>query len=86
MRESVWEEQFEEEMRSIEPNERRADDLIRGVEWVLAREATTGTNIPNTRVWYITCRDVPKGRSLIVYDAFSETRVHFLSVIQFSMN
>ncbi len=82
MKSCVWQERFSSELAKIEPNPVLADDLIRGVEWVLARDPKKGLNIEGTSVWYIVCRDNPKRRYLVIFYTFSGEKVFFMSVME----
>lgn len=82
MRTCCWEHRFEEELKQIEPNSKRADDLISGIDWVLARNPEEGNNINGSVVWQIVSRDIPKRRHLVIFYTFNDENVFFLSVIQ----
>ena len=82
MRTCVWEDRFSTELKRIEADAKRADDLICGIDWVLARDPKSGINIPNTQVWHIVSRDIPKSRHLVIFYTFSDEKVFFLSVTQ----
>lgn len=86
MRTCVWEERFSAELKKIEPDPKRADDLIAGIDWVLAREPHSGVGIASTQVWYIVSRDIPKKRHLVIYYTFSNEKVFFLSIVQSPIN
>jgi hypothetical protein len=82
MRTCVWEPGFEAELRRIEPNPELADEIMSGVEWVLAREPKNGTRLPNSELWYIVARDIPRQRHLVIFYASNPEKVFFLSIIQ----
>jgi hypothetical protein len=86
MRTCCWEARFTTELKRLEPNEKRADDLIFGIDWVLARDPKSGVSIPSTQVWYIAARDIPKKRHLVIFYTFSAEKVFFLSVVQTPIN
>ena len=86
MRECVWQHRFTAELKKIEPDQRRADDLVSGIDWALAREPQCGVSLGQTAVWYIVSRDIPKHRHLVIFYAFNEQTVFFLSVIATSIN
>jgi hypothetical protein len=82
MRTCCWEKRFEAELKRIEPNSKRADNLICGIDWVLARDPEQGINVDASPVWYIVSRDIPKARNLVIYYTFSAETVYFLSVTE----
>ncbi len=58
----VWHDpSFEADAARIEPNAEQWDEIIRGVEWRLARDPRSGERVGHTNVWA-----VPIGRSSIV--------------------
>ena len=76
-----WEKQFSDEMARLEPDPERADELVEGIDWVLARLPTYGTNIAGTNVWVISIREVAKHRTLVVFYTYSNIEIFLLSVI-----
>jgi len=74
--------QFRKELRRIESNPVRADELIDGAKWVLSRDPYRGVQLePRSRVWFVAI-DPPKGRPIGLYYAFDADKVHFLSITQ----
>jgi hypothetical protein len=82
VRTCVWEHRFSAELKRIEPDPKRADDLVAGIDWVLARDPKAGVSVPGTQVWYIVSRDIKKNRHLLIYFTFTDQEVFFLSAIQ----
>lgn len=81
MRSIVKEASFEEDLRGIEPDAKRADEFIEGAEWVLSRNPTIGTQVnPNSCVWFLPTTETSSVMPLVVYYTFNEERVHLLSV------
>ena len=67
---------FDQELAAIVPNIERADEFLEGVEMVLARLPECGTQIGNTRVWFIPGWTV----DLAIYYTFDADRVILLSI------
>jgi plasmid stabilization system protein ParE len=86
LRTVVCEHKFEAELKKIEPSARRADELIEGAIWVLARNPKCGRNVPGTSVWCVFSRDVPKGRELGIFYTFNASHVILLSVVNYSLD
>ena len=86
MRECVWENRFSAELKKIEPDQKRADDLIAGIDWVLARNPQCGVAMDGAEVWYIVSRDIPKHHHLVIFYTFNVQTVFFLSVISTSID
>lgn len=81
MRDVCYEPYFETRLAAIEPNARRADELIRGTEWVLSRYPKFGTRIaPNSHVWAVTAVEAPTISDMVIYYSFDEQKVYFLSI------
>lgn len=76
-----WEKEFESEIYQIEPDAKRADELLAGLDWVLARKPTHGVNIPGTDIWVDSVKDIPKMKHLFIYYKFSSIEIHYLDVI-----
>ena len=49
MRTVVYESEFDDELEEIEPEFERADEFIRGTEWVLSRDPESGTCVDHVR-------------------------------------
>jgi hypothetical protein len=67
---------FEQELAALEPNIERADEFLEAVEMVLARMPECGTQIGNSRVWFIPGWTV----DLAIYYTFDADRVILLSI------
>ena len=86
MRSCSWEPEFQEQLAALEPNAKRADELIFGIDWVISRNPREGSQIEETDVWYLISRDIPKRRHLIIYYTFTEEKVYFISVMESPLN
>ena len=81
LREIIKEPSFEAELATIQPDARRADEFVEGVEWELAREPLIGSEVaPDSPVWFIPMVDVPGEPSVILFYTFDEDRVWLLSI------
>jgi hypothetical protein len=76
LREIVRNRRFENELRALEPHVRRADELVEGVEIILARTPECGSQLGDSHVWFVPGYTV----TLAVYYTFDEDRVILLSV------
>lgn len=74
------EHRFETELKKIESDVVRADSLIEGPEWVLARDPSKGVHVLED-VWVFYSRDIPKRRELAIFYAFNSNFVWLLSVV-----
>lgn len=73
---------FQEQLEAIEPDVRRADEFLRGVEWLLARNPTFGQQVaPNSKVWAVASNEAPTIPNLIVYYTFDENMVYLLHIV-----
>jgi hypothetical protein len=78
-RDVIHQETFVEQLHQIENNHHRADEFIRGVEWQLSKDPTSGDRITNL-VWAITFNNPPNSESLVLYYTFNENNIWFLSI------
>lgn len=67
---------FQQEMNSIEPDVRRADEFLEGVETILARRPQSGFALKGSSVWFVPGHTV----DLSLYYAFDDNHVYFLSI------
>ena len=67
---------FEQELEAIEPDVKRADDFMIGVENVLAREPNCGHRLGESHVYFIPGWTV----DLNVYYTFNDDEVFLLSI------
>lgn len=75
----VHEKQFTRELRQIEPNPYRANEIIEASEWVLSRNPYEGIQLaPRSPVWFLPI-DLP-GKQLGLYYTFDDETVYFLSI------
>lgn len=81
-RDAIYTERFEDELRAIESNARRADEFLRGAEWTLCREPTAGTRLRReSDVWFLPMAETPTSEVLNVYYTFNDETVFFLSIV-----
>ena len=74
-------ERFERELQDIEKNPRRADEFTEAVEWTLARDPSSGTQISeNPSIWFIPMVDIRNGSSVAIYYTFDRNKVWLLSI------
>ena len=72
---------FTEQLDKIEPYAPRADDFMKGVEWVLARSPEIGQQLNlDSRVWVVTFEETHGFPGVVIYYAFSSTHVLLLSI------
>jgi len=80
-REIIHSQRFESELAEIEPDKRRADELIlSGPAWVISRKPRAGRKVGATDIWCIICLDNPKRRELSVFYRFTDETVELVSV------
>ena len=80
-RDIVRTERFERELEEIEQDPRRADEFTEAVEWTLARDPTSGTQIrEDPPIWFIPMVDLPFGSSVAIYYTFDDRKVWLLSI------
>lgn len=78
----VEEIRFSRELRAIQTNPHRADELIDAVKWTLSKEPRAGVQVaPRSPVWFIAV-DLPREPSLGIYYTFKEDgdTVHLISI------
>ena len=63
-------------MARIEPNVRRADEFLEGVETILSRQPESGYQLGDSNVWFIAGRTV----DIALYYTFDDDYVYFLSI------
>lgn len=81
-RDIVRTERFERELQKLEEDPRRADEFTEAVEWTLARDPTSGTQIKDVPpIWFIPMVDIPFGSSVAIYYTFDDSRVWLLSIL-----
>ena len=76
MRTIVRDPRFEREMAAIEPNVRRADEFLEGVEMILSRNPESGYQLDDSSVWFIPGHTI----DLALFYTFDENHVYFLSI------
>ena len=81
LRTIVRDPQFDEELRQIIPVAQHADEFVTAAEFTLARNPEIGLQArPGSDVWCIPVHDVPGVTPVILYYAFNEEKVMFLSI------
>lgn len=73
-------ERFDSQLKTIEPDAQRAQQLIEGPLWVVSRDPKAGTRVRDTDVWYVLAKDVQKNRLLIIWYSFDLKNLFLLSV------
>lgn len=81
-REFRLEPRFDAELRAIEPDPRRADLILEGIERDL-RDPAWGTRIPGTAVWFIAIKRGSFLPPYVVFYAFNRHTVALLSIRRF---
>ena len=78
----VEEEQYVRQLQDIEGDSRRADELMFGITWMLARDAGMGWRVSkDSPVWILFSNtDNADIDSLTIYYTFDSERVHLLSI------
>jgi hypothetical protein len=76
LREIIRNHRFEDELRAIQSHVKRADELVDGVEIILARSPECGSQLEDSHVWFVPGYTV----TLAVYYTFDEDHVILLSV------
>lgn len=80
-RDVVRTERFERELQDLEKDPLRADEFTEAVEWTLARDPTSGTQIKvDPPIWFIPLVDLPFGSSVAIYYTFDDNKVWLLSI------
>jgi len=67
-------------MGEIEPNVRKADQLLEGAERILSRQPESGYQLDDSSVWFIAGRTV----DICIFYTFDDNHVYFLSAKIFS--
>ena len=82
LREIIHSPRFDAELLAIEPDPRRADEIVLdGPGWVISRKPRAGSKVGATDVWCIISVDVPTGREFSLFYRFNDESVELLSVI-----
>lgn len=81
LRSVIKEHRFEEDLRRIYDDARRADEFIEGVETILARKPEAGIQVAdNSPVWCVLSNAHHELSPFIVFYTFNENYVYLLSV------
>jgi hypothetical protein len=80
MRNAVHQPEFVAKLRLLLPDFERADEFVRGVEWILCRDPHSGTEIGRTNVWFLPAADIFP-QPLSIFYTFSQTEVFLLDVV-----
>ena len=71
---------FRNELLAIEPDRKKADDLIDGAVWVLSRDPTQGIQMsPHSPLWYF---EILGPLRCLLYYAFDSREVLFISIVR----
>lgn len=82
-RDIVRTERFERELREIEENPRRADEFTEAVEWALARDPSSGTQIEDDPpIWFIPMADTLDDSSVAIFYTFDDQVVWLISILK----
>jgi len=80
-REIVEHDRFREELAALEKDAKKADEFIDGAKWVLTRgPSLAGTMIGKGPVWFLPIADSPIIDAVVLYYAFDDDHVYFLSI------
>lgn len=80
MRSVYYEDRFDAELLALCSDFERADELIRGIEWVLCRDPRFGDSVSgDSDVWAIALPDV-LSIPFVIYYTFSDSAVYMLSI------
>ena len=73
---------FEENLKTIIPGARRADEFLEGAEWLLARDpATCGRQIrPASGVWRMVWNEMANVSPFVLYYVFDDNCVCLLAI------
>ncbi len=81
MRDVIQEHQFDEELRKIESNARRADEFVFAAIWQLSRNPREGKQRDDDRnVWGFPIPDHPGHPPVTIYYTFNNETVWLLSI------
>ena len=80
MREIIEEHRFSFELQALIPNAKRADEFIDAAKWVLSRSPTKGRRIGSLHVWFLPMEEMPGLLPIVLYYAFDDDFVNFLSI------
>lgn len=82
LRDIVEENSFSEQLAALEDNAKRADELIQGVGWILARNPRMGWQVsPESKVWMIFSNsDFADIDDLTIYYTFNAEHVYLLAI------
>jgi hypothetical protein len=82
-REIVREHEFEEQLRTLIPNEEEADDYTAAAEDILASDPRQGVEVsPERSIWILPMAPV-RGAGVSLFYTFDETSVTFLAILPF---
>ena len=78
----IWhEQQFSRELHDLEASIRRADEFLKGADWILCRYPEAGTKISDSPpVWFLPIVDIPGLPSIAIYYTFDDENVWYLSI------
>lgn len=80
-REVIYFKSFEKELKAVVSDAKRADEFLRGAEWIVCRNPRYGTQMaPDSPVWFLPIIDIPGHPSVILYYTFNDRFVGLLSI------
>lgn len=80
-REVIYTERYENELREVEADVKRADAFVRGTEWEICRDPESGEQDGN--VWGKPITDLPNQPPVVLYYTFNDNFIWFLSIKKF---
>lgn len=82
LRDVVQEPEFSAALAALQPNLRRADEFLRGVEFALARDPTCGTQVTtNPDIYMIVMNDPLGSKQHALFYVFNDSTVYLLSIL-----
>jgi hypothetical protein len=74
---------FCDELRRMQPDARRADELIDGVKWILGKNPRDGVRAaPESSVWMAFSNEYSSVEPAVVYYTFDAETVFLLSIVR----
>lgn len=78
----IREHRFDEELRRIEPDARRADAFVEAAEWALSRDPEQGIPVrPSSPIRLLFQMELPDSPPLALYYRFDDQYVYLLSIV-----
>lgn len=80
LREIVEDTRFTNELKTLIPDARRAEEFIDGAKWVLSRDPSSGKRISTSKIWFLSLEEIPGILPVILYYTFDDNYVNLLSI------